>query len=559
MVAAKLFLLVAAGLSDRLPTQDDVIEAAVLRALELKPSPPALRAFITSKTPVPVTDARFAALVRDLAVEDFKTREGAQAELVRGGPAVVERLRAASQVLKHPGQVDLIKGCLIRITKEWSPKGVAAYRAAVRAVSRRPDPAAVSCLLGALPTLAEDDEVLAAAWRALDAVAVRERAVPKACADARTDGEPGRRAVAAFLLGRRGTAEQRRQAVGMLADPDPSVRLRAAQGLLGAGDLSGVPVLVALLDAKPVPLAWEAEELLVWLAGASAPKERVGDGHKAAQVRKAWERWRETAKPDWKKAAEAPGRPLLLLVRSSLPAGKRLPTVLIGSDGGTRWTATSGKGQNLVVDQVTASGRVLGFAWPDPDDRPPGRWADPPALAEFVVGGKSQGGKTLDLDGYSDFMIRRWVGGWTLVAGRNRYGFIPPDRHEVVEWVSVAALTGRADDDARPPEDLFAGEQGGVLCYVCRDAGSTSALVAVVEPGGRSAWGPPHPIRPRPRNEARIGPSSVRTLDGRVWETRGGRRLWEAPLRVGPGASLSANLQLIRLGFDDLDAFCQYR
>ncbi len=560
MIAAKLSIMMMACLPGTLPTQDDAIEAAVLKALELKNTPAALRAFVAAKTPLAITDERFTLLVRDLRVEDFKTREAAQAELVRGGPAVLDRLRASAEAIKYPDQVGLIKGCIIRITKEWSPRGVAAYRAAIRAVARRPDATAVPCLLGTLPTVVEDDEVLAAVWRALDVVAVRTGAVPPACADARTDPRPELRAVAAFLLGRRGTEEQRRHAVGMLKDPVPTVRLRAAQGLLGVGDLSGVPTLVSLLDAKPVTLAWEAEELLVWLAGKGGPAARVGDGREAAKVQVAWAGWWETAKPDWKAAAAAPGRPILLLVRDDDPEIAQRPTVLVGCDGRVRWTASPPHGQRLVVDRVTSTGAALGFAWPNPDPRPDMTLRFP-GLAEFRLGEVPRRGPELTFAPGSDggMIVRRWSSGLTLVAGPERFGFVSPSQNSISEWGTLPLIKENAEDPGQERRGRVLGERNGVLWYACNTPPSKDMTsVLLIEPGtGQGlSLSPSAAVRLKvPRwNEIRTvsGATVLSASNWRVSETVQGQTVWD--VRVGGWLvpAVSSACPLVRFGFDDL-------
>lgn len=555
MVAAKLCLVLVTCLSGSLPTPDDAVEAAILKVLELKSTPAALRAFVTTKTPVAVPDQRLALLVRDLGVEDFKVREAAQAELVRGGPAVVDRLRAAAQATKHPGQIDLIKGSIIRITKEWSPRDVAAYRAAVRAIARRPDESAVPCLLGALPTLAEDDEMVAAAWRALDAVAVRTRAVPEACAAARTDRQPERRAVAAFLLGRHGAEGQRKQAAEMLNDPAPVVRLRAAQGLLGTGDLAGVPALVALLDAKPVPLAWEAEELLVWLAGAGAPAERVGDGREATKARAAWERWQKTAKPDWKKATEAPGRPLLLLVRDDDPVGFHRPTVVVGSDGRVRWTAPSPAGQDLIVDRVTSEGRVLGAVRPKerPHDTHP-RFVDMPLGGELRSGAKL----SFAFSSHEKVLVRRWLAGWTLIAGAEGFRFVLRGEDELVHLGTLPRFKNRPDDPGEQMSGSPTGTHTGALWYWCPIPSERNVFGPIFLEPGTGSCPQAHTFaaaaNPTHTQGVRLvrGSGTVFASGNRLREMHGPRCVWDVQVAIGFKPTVSFVCPLIRFGFNDL-------
>jgi outer membrane protein assembly factor BamB len=85
---------------------------------------------------------------------------------------------------------------------------------------------------------------------------------------------------------------------GLLRDPDPRVRFRAAAALLRAGDKAAVPVLTALLGEGPLPLAWQAEEMLFRVAGDKAPQTSVGGTRDTRlKARTAWENWWKTNAP----------------------------------------------------------------------------------------------------------------------------------------------------------------------------------------------------------------------------------------------------------------------
>src|SRR5204862_144774 len=105
------------------------------------------------------------------------------------------------------------------------------------------------------------------------------------------DELPARRALAGCIVGRLGSREQREEVQRLLRDSETLVRLRAAQGLLAGEEMAGVSALIGVLDHRPVSLAWQAEELLHWVAGETAPKETVGAGATGAACRAAWERW----------------------------------------------------------------------------------------------------------------------------------------------------------------------------------------------------------------------------------------------------------------------------
>src|SRR5207237_1024784 len=91
------------------------------------------------------------------------------------------------------------------------------------------------------------------------------------------DLAPARRAAAALVLGRAGTRHQRALVHLLLDDPDPGVQLRAAQGLLLGRDRTAVPALIGLLAKAPMLIAEQAEDVLMELAGKTAPTVSVGD------------------------------------------------------------------------------------------------------------------------------------------------------------------------------------------------------------------------------------------------------------------------------------------
>ena len=82
---------------------------------------------------------------------------------------------------------------------------------------------------------------------------------------------PTPRAAAALVLGRYGSIRQKQEVRLCLRDPHPAVRLRAAQGLLSAGDRRAIAPLLEMLGKGPLPWAEKAEDILLRLAGDTAP------------------------------------------------------------------------------------------------------------------------------------------------------------------------------------------------------------------------------------------------------------------------------------------------
>src|SRR5258708_4140775 len=119
---------------------------------------------------------------------------------------------------------------------------------------------------------------------------VRDSRVEVGLAPALTDRTPANRAAAALVVGRSGTAEQRKAVQSLLTDPSFEVRIAAAQGLAAARDKSVAPALAVLLTEAPPPIAQQAEDLLQRMAGDKAPTVTWEDT-KRQPCRDAWEAW----------------------------------------------------------------------------------------------------------------------------------------------------------------------------------------------------------------------------------------------------------------------------
>ncbi len=219
------------------------------------------------------------------------------------------------------------------------------FLAVVRLLSLRSPPGTLAALL-AYVDYAEDEETEELIWHALDTVAKNQRKIGTECRSASLDKSPRRRAAAAFLSARYGDERQRDRAVLSLGDADPSVRLRAAQGLLGAADERGVPGLIELLGSSDLAVCWQAEELLRWTAAEQSPNVTVGVGIPEAKAicQQAWRAW-------WLRVA---GRLDLLSLKLKLYHWRRPGLILV---------ADSEHGQ------ADGSAWLVGF-----DSMPRGRW-----------------------------------------------------------------------------------------------------------------------------------------------------------------------------------------
>jgi hypothetical protein len=154
-------------------------------------------------------------------------------------------------------------------------------------------------LVAYLPS-ADGQEVEEEVLNALVVLGVRDGKVDAALAAALADKAPERRAAAALVVGRSGTAEQRDKVRPLLGDAEPRVRFRAAVGMVAGRDKSAVPALISLVADGPLDAAQRADDLLACLLPPSASSYRtpVGDTDQARRTcRGAWEiAWKNAGK-----------------------------------------------------------------------------------------------------------------------------------------------------------------------------------------------------------------------------------------------------------------------
>jgi HEAT repeat protein len=210
---------------------------------------------------------RIALLVRRLGDELFAVRERAARELIATGPPAIPLLQKAGE---HPDlEVKrLADACLAAI--ETSP-GSALPAAVVRLLQHRPVEGGCAALLAFLP-FAGDATVEEEILLALPVVGLRGGRCELSLRAALTATDPQRRSAAAFVLGQFGMNDDRVTVRRLLMDPDPRVRLRAAQGLVAGREVHAVATLVALVGDAPLNVAFAAEDVLARLAGDRTPR-----------------------------------------------------------------------------------------------------------------------------------------------------------------------------------------------------------------------------------------------------------------------------------------------
>jgi HEAT repeat protein len=304
----------------------------VLRRHKVGTDDASLHAFLRTRR---VNPRRLKELVRQLGDDDFAIREKASARLMGLGRRAVPLLNAAA---KSP-DVEVARRahkCLKRIRERTR---ISLDLFVVRRLVRGHSPGTLEALLRYLP-YAADESVQEEIWYGLESLAVDKGGLAPALVAALRDPLPERRAVAACLLGHLGREKERKEARRLLKDANAWVRLRAAQGLLAGGETVGVPTFIELVGSEtPLPLAWQAEELLHWAAGKSAPEVTLEDGRKAQRqrCRLAWEKWWGTKKGEqgWFGKEVRCVAPRLFLVGER---GNQSSVIwLCGCDGSVRW------------------------------------------------------------------------------------------------------------------------------------------------------------------------------------------------------------------------------
>ena len=309
-------------------------DEAFLLAAKISVDDKSLIQFLEKHSPTDLDPQNVDGLVRNLGAPSFENREKATKDLLRMGLPALASLREAlrepdAEVRRRAEQ------CVEKIERDATWR---LHPPAVRLLVKRKAQGATEALLRFLP-YAVGESLQEEIWYGLAALVLKDGAVRPAIIAALKDASPVRRAVAACIVGRLGDAQQKDVVRKLLADPDPTVRLRAAQGLLAAREKAGIPVLVDLLAVPSTEVAWQAEELLHWVAGERAPNAAVG-AKNGPGCREAWRKWWDARQSDLDLAVveKRPSRPgLFFLCEWGNGGVDPLRLWTCGCDGIPRW------------------------------------------------------------------------------------------------------------------------------------------------------------------------------------------------------------------------------
>jgi hypothetical protein len=294
-------------------------------------------------------------LIRQLGSEQFDVREKAQEKLLRLRLVGLDALRKArkSEDRETARRATELVEAIEKETRVALPLII------VRTLLRMRPPGTVETLMRYLP-FAADEEIEEEIYFGIERLTRESKQERKVLAKGLADRQPERRALAACLLGRSEEKAIRNQVRSLLSDAAPTVRMRAAQGLLAAGDFEAVPALIQILADNPVALAWQAEELLHWVAGEASPRECVGaatpDRVKECQAQ--WTKWwkENQGKLDFKALLREQRRPGLLIVCEQSSEKKVGFVSCYGCTGRANWKIESKEPMHALL---LKSGKIL--------------------------------------------------------------------------------------------------------------------------------------------------------------------------------------------------------
>jgi HEAT repeat protein len=277
-------------------------------------------------------------LVKQLGDGRYRVREKAAKRLILIGPIALTALLVAERDTSVEVRRRAVK-CIekIRATYDWGLD-----RAVVRVLGKSKDEVGMKVLMQFLP-YTRDEETEVEIWHRLRGIAEESEKGRIMLEKYLTDKVACRRAVAGCILGILGTRKEKKQVHKLLTDYEAVVRLRASQGLVAGRDKLGIPTLVTLINNTSIEIAWQAEELLRWIAGSEAPNIVVGNGGKEhlKRTQGAWQDWwkQHGQKVDLKAVEESHRRPLLFFVTEPGTSGEGKGLIwLCGCDGSPRWS-----------------------------------------------------------------------------------------------------------------------------------------------------------------------------------------------------------------------------
>lgn len=307
-------------------------DKAALAAAKIAPTDAAaLLAYFDRRILTDVDATRIQAVIQRLGAESFDDRVRAMEEVEKFGPAAVGPLRKATVVDSanvNATNFEIVyrAGEVLKRLEKVPHAGIAI--AAVRALAKVPHPRTSHVLLAFL-TQADDQATAEEIQRTLTAVASVGGKVDGFLVEALKDRSALKRVYAATALTEGGDATQRvripeaypKVVEAARVETEIDAKFAMTLGLaVTSRDKDAVGAILAVLPDLPRGRLWQAEDLLLVLAGADAPKVAFGASKVAVvKAQTEWLAWWAKASPtiDLDKIAYVPrivGKTLLVVM-----------------------------------------------------------------------------------------------------------------------------------------------------------------------------------------------------------------------------------------------------
>ncbi|MCI0461213.1 MAG: PQQ-binding-like beta-propeller repeat protein [Gemmataceae bacterium] len=275
------------------PPDTTATDERILRDVKEGTDGPALLEYLRKRTYPEPDPKKLQQLVLDLSSRLFKVREKAHSDLIALGPSALPVVRQAER-----SPEDEVRKRALDIRQHIEQKADPAVQAAVaRLIAVRKPAGAAAVLLAYLPFSA-DESVADEFCRALPAVTRAGGKTDPVVIAALADKLAVKRGAAGAALVQAGADAELPAVRKLLADTDPSVRLRVALALVAhKREKEAVEPLIGTLAHLAPERLWPAEEMLIRLAGEKAPQVSLGSDEPSRQrARQLWSEWWERNK-----------------------------------------------------------------------------------------------------------------------------------------------------------------------------------------------------------------------------------------------------------------------
>lgn len=274
------------------PEKTGTSDLDILKKADLKADDPAsLIKYFNSRSLSEEQSQSIKDVISRFGSNEFWVREKASTEVLKFGFAALGPLKAAIATDSDPEVVYRCEDARKRIEKV-SQSSVAI--AAARQLAKLKSPEALPALLAFLPT-ADNEYVIEEVRQSLIPLAMKDGKPDSGLITALRDASPIRRTAAAIALAEGAKTPDAIAAVkSMLAvekDAD-TIYLAAVSLIVGSRSMDVVPEFIKTLPDLPRGRLWQAEDVLLQLAGDKAPKAKYGKTRETVEkFRDEWMAW----------------------------------------------------------------------------------------------------------------------------------------------------------------------------------------------------------------------------------------------------------------------------